>query len=201
MRIKLKTAEIQEYLKAPACEFPRYTTQLMNLANQNSQGTRAKIVGQMSDLIQECQCQTFDEWVRWYREKHPDAISNATDRVYSMIENLNEASPKIDREMVRLWVEDLVLVKTFAGLKFQEAILRKLAEIRGCAYRLSNPYEESTGIDGFVGEEAFSIKPVSYTSKKPTIQDSINIQIIYYEKKKDGIVFEIPDEPMTFELP
>ncbi len=34
-------------------EFPKYTTQLMNLANQNSQGTRPKVVGQMSDLIQE----------------------------------------------------------------------------------------------------------------------------------------------------
>ena len=37
MKIKLKNAEIQEYVSAPASEFPKYTTQLMNIANQNSQ--------------------------------------------------------------------------------------------------------------------------------------------------------------------
>ena len=63
-----------------------------------------------------------------------------------MHENLAEASPKIDRDLVRRWVEDLVLVKTFTGLRFQEAILRKLAELKGCDYRLAHPYEESQGI-------------------------------------------------------
>ncbi len=193
MRIKLRNAEIQEYLNIPGNEFPKYTTQIMNLANQNSQGTRATVVGQMSDLIQECPADTYDDWAQWYKERYPDAIDRATARVFKMIENLNAASPQIDREMVRTWVEDLVLVKTFTGLKFQEAILRKLAEIRNCDYRLSNPYEESMGIDGFVGEEAFSIKPDTYTSKDPTVHDSINVQIIYYDKKRDGIVFEIPD--------
>ena len=193
MRIKLKNADIQEYLSAPSCEFPKYTTQLMNLANQNAQGTRARVVGQMSDLIQESPARTYDDWVQWYRERYPDAINRATDRVFEMIKNLNEASPQIDRDMVRTWVEDLVLVKTFAGLRFQEAILRKLSEIKGCAYRLSEPYEESMGIDGFVGEEAYSIKPVTYSSKMSTVQDSIDIQIIFYDKKRDGIVFEIPD--------
>ena len=31
--------------------FPKYTTQLMNLANQTAQGTRPKVVGQMSELF------------------------------------------------------------------------------------------------------------------------------------------------------
>ena len=44
MRIKLKNAEIQEYVNAPASEFPKYTTQLMNIANQNSQATRPRHV-------------------------------------------------------------------------------------------------------------------------------------------------------------
>ena len=95
--------------------------------------------------------------------------------------------------MVKSWVEDLVLVKTFAGLKFQEAILKKLAEIEGCDYRLAEPHEESQGIDGFVGEEAYSIKPSAYDAM-PTVAESIEVKIIFYEKKSDGIVFEIPGE-------
>ena len=174
-------------------EFPKYTTQLMNIANQNSQATRPRHVGQLSDLIQEFPGQTFEEWVRWYQERYPDAIDEATDRITAMIENFKEAVEKIDRNLVKSWVEDLVLVKTFAGLKFQEAILKKLSEIKGCAYRLAEPHEESQGIDGFVGEEAYSIKPSTYDSM-PTLAESIEVKIIFYEKKRDGVVFEIPEE-------
>lgn len=193
MKIKLKNAEIQEYVNAPASAFPKYTTQLMNVANQNSQATRPRHVGQLSELIQEFPGQTFEEWVTWYREQYPDAIDEATDRIISMIENFNEAVEKIDRAMVKSWVKDLVLVKTFAGLRFQEAILKKLAEVKGCDYRLAEPHEESQGIDGFVGEEAYSIKPTTYDAMQ-TLAESIAVKIIFYEKKKDGVVFEIPED-------
>lgn len=193
MKVKLKNAEIQEYVNAPASEFPKYTTQLMNVANQNSQATRPRHVGQLSELIQEFPGQTFKEWVTWYQEQYPEAIDEATDRIISMIENFNEAIEKIDRTLVKSWVEDLVLVKTFAGLKFQEAILKRLSKIKGCDYRLAEPYEESQGIDGFVGEEAYSIKPGTYDSM-PTLTESIEVKIIFYQKTKDGIVFEIPED-------
>ena len=193
MKIKLKNAEIQEYVSAPASEFPKYTTQLMNVANQNSQATRPRHVGQLSELIQEFPGQTFEEWVVWYQERYPDAIDEATDRIISMIENFNDAIAKIDPSMVKSWVEDLILVKTFAGLKFQEAILKKLSEIKGCDYRLAEPDEESQGVDGFVGEEAYSIKPSTYDAI-PTVAESIEVKMIFYEKKADGVVFEIPEE-------
>ena len=116
------------------------------------------------------------------------------DKIVKMLENIEDGSLKIDRAMVRVWVKDLVLGKSFTGLKFQEAILKKLAEIRGCDYRLAEPYEESQGIDGFVGEEAYSIKPNTYNTL-PNLQESIEAKIIYYEKKSDGsVVFEIPED-------
>ena len=193
MKIKLKNAEIQEYVNAPSSEFPKYTTQLMNVANQNSQATRPRHVGQLSELIQEFPGQTFEEWVTWYQEQYPDAIDAATNKIMSMVENFSEAVQKIDPAMIKSWVEDLVLVKTFAGLRFQEAILRKLSEIKGCDYRLAEPHEESQGIDGFVGEEAYSIKPNTYDAM-PTLAESIEVKIIFYEKKSDGVRFEIPED-------
>jgi hypothetical protein len=42
-------------------EFPKYATQIMNLANQNAQGTRPRVVGQMSELIQEFRGRRFNE--------------------------------------------------------------------------------------------------------------------------------------------
>ena len=193
MEIKLTNAEIQEYVDAPACEFPKYTTQLINLANQNSQATRPRHVGQMTELIQDFPGKSFEEWVQWYKKQYPGAIDDATEKIIAMIENLEIALPKIDRAMVKAWVEDLILVKTYTGLKFQEAILRKLAERKDCDYRLAEPHEESQGIDGFVGEEAYSIKPSSYESM-PYLSESIEIKMIFYEKKQDGVVFEIPED-------
>lgn len=192
MKIKLKTAEIQEYVNAPTSEFPKYTTQLMNLANQNSQATRPRNVGQLSELIQEFPGHTFEEWVEWYQHRYPQAIDEATDKIISMVKNFDNAIQKIDRNLVKSWVEDLVLVKTFAGLRFQEAILKKLSKIKGCEYRLADPFEESKGIDGFVGEEAYSIKPTTYELKQSLAED-IEVKIIFYEKKSDGIVFEIQE--------
>lgn len=52
----------------------------------------------------------------------------------------------------------------------------------------------------YVGEKVFSIIPIIYTSKASTVHDSIKVQLIYYEKKRDGIVFEIPDELLTFKF-
>lgn len=194
VEIKLKNIDIQELLNVPTYEFPKYTTQLMNLAGQNSQATRPPTVGQMSELIKEFPGKTFEEWVTWYQKQYPDAIDDATDKIISMIEKLKDASLEIDRDLVRLWVEDLVLGKTFTGLKFQGAILAKLAEIKGCNYRLADPNEESQGIDGFVGKEAYSIKPKTYNTL-PNLRESIDAKMIFYEKKKDGsVVFEILED-------
>jgi len=38
------------------------------------------------------------------------------------------AEDKGTKEMVREWVEDLVLLKTFTGLKFQESILKRMED-------------------------------------------------------------------------
>jgi len=71
------------------------------------------------------------------------------------------------------------------GLKFQEAILKSLADEYNFSYRLSGPEEEAKGIDGFVGNVAVSIKPSTYQTK--VLQEKIGVLIVFYEKTKDGI--------------
>lgn len=190
MKIKIKNEELIKELVGEAKNFPKYTTQLINLANQNSQGTRPKIIGQLSELIQECPSKTYEGWKKWYLEKHPKAIDNATGKINQMIEKLKEAIKLIDRPMVRSWVEDLLLEKTFIGLRFQEAILKKVAKIKNTTYRLSKSEEESRGIDGFVGKIPVSIKPGSYKTKK-MLKENIDVKIIFYEKKKSGLDIDI----------
>lgn len=188
--IKIKNSELIEEISGEAKHFPKYTTQIINLANQNSQGTRPKIVGQLSELIQQCPHKEYEKWKEWYLAKHPSAIDDATKKILEMIEELKKAINKIDGQMVRKWVEDLVVDKTFIGLKFQEAILKRIAKIKNKAYRLASPQEESKGIDGFIGEVPVSIKPITYKTKN-MLREEIKAKIIFYEKVKDGIIVDM----------
>ncbi len=131
MIIKIKNEELAKELVGERKKFPKYTSQIINLAGQNSHGTRPKVVRQLSELINECPEKSYEGWKKWYLKKYPKAIENATEKIDLMIKNLEEAISKIDKKMVREWVEDLVLEKTFIELRFQEAILKKIAKIKG----------------------------------------------------------------------
>jgi hypothetical protein len=178
--------EITEDLVGETRTFPKYTTQILNLCNQNAQGTRPSVVGQMSNLVQECPYRTYREWREWYLSKKPNAISEATLRIKNMVNNLRTALALIDDNMIKFWVEDLVIAKSFTGIHFQQAILSRVAKMRRTTFRMARPEEESKGIDGYLGQDKVSIKPETYRSKLG-LPESIRIPIIYYEKLKEGI--------------
>jgi hypothetical protein len=189
MKIILKNNKITQDIVGKIVEFPKYTTQIMNLANQNAQGTRPKVVGQMSELIKQFPGETYEEWVQWYNEQRPNAIDEATEKVYAMVKSIDNSISEIDKNMVRQWVEDLVLTKTFTGFYFQESILKAISENKRLEYRMATPQEESKGIDGFIGDIPVSIKPITYKTMS-RLQENIEVRIIYYEKLKDGIRVE-----------
>lgn len=189
-QFKISSAEIKSLIGIESFEFPKYSTQILNLANSNAKGTRPAVVGQMSELIQEFSGKSIKEWEKWYLERHPDAIEKATEKIMEMVENFKVVIDQIDKEMISSWVKDLVIIKTFMGLKFQEAILSKVANIFNTTYRLSPPEDESKGIDGYIGDLPISIKPVTYKLKK-SLDEKINIKIIYYEKVKNGLKIDL----------
>ena len=193
MKFNISNAELSALNDITNPEFPKYTSQLINWANQNAQGTRPRIVGQLSDLFPEYQASTYNidisDWEEWYTEKYPDAIEEATDKIFNQVENLKEAIKLIDKSMVRKWVEDLVISKTFSGMYVQRAILAKISDMRKEPFRLASPEEESKGIDGYVGDTAYSIKPVTYKTMG-RLSESIDIKMIYYSKKKSGLLVE-----------
>ncbi len=193
MQFKIKMDEIRQILEIESPTFPKYATQIINLANQNAQATRPRVVGQMSELIQEFSGKTLEEWEEWYLAKYPDAINVATQKILEMIDNFKDVLDKIDENMIRQWLRDLIIVKTFIGLKFQEAILRKIAEKFKTNFRLADAEEESKGIDGYVANIPISLKPISYKSKNMLLE-TINVFIVFYEKQKDGLKITIPED-------
>jgi len=193
---RLKNEDIRAYNGGEPTEFPKYTSQLINWANQNAQGTRPKVVGQMSELFPEFQNSgekvTLENWERWYLERHPDAVETATDKIDSQIKKLRKAIKLIDRDMVEAWVRDLLISKTYDGLYVQGAILAALAKKWGEKFRLADPEEEAVGIDGFVGGTPFSVKPESYKTMG-RLSERIEVKMIYYKKTKQGLTFWVEE--------
>lgn len=196
MIYNLKNESIESYNESENYSFPKYTSQLINWANQNAQGTRPRVVGQMSELFPEFMNHTqqisLAYWKRFYLMQHPDAFDEATDKIYAQIENLREAIQLIDRDMVKHWVEDLIVNKTFNGLYVQKAILASLAELKGVDYRLATPDEEARGIDGYVGDTPYSVKPDTYKTMG-RLSEVIDVKMIYYTKTKTGLKIEVED--------
>jgi len=118
MKKKIYNSEIEALSNAEEYDFPKYTTQIINLVNSNAQGTRPAVVGQMSELIQEFPGRSLAEWIEWYNKKEPDAVKNATERIWAKLQEMKEAVGLIHRDMVENWVKDLVYNKTYCGLKF-----------------------------------------------------------------------------------
>lgn len=196
MKYTLKNENVESYNESNTFSYPKYTSQLINWANQNAQGTRPVVVGQMSELFPEFMASgeeiTIENWRNWYIARYPDAFEKATDKIYAQVQNLRNAIPLIDREMVERWVEDLVIAKTFNGLYVQKAILASLAERKRTTYRLATPNEESVGIDGYVGNVPYSVKPDTYKTMG-RLPETIAVKMIYYTKTKTGITVEVEE--------
>lgn len=194
-KVKIPNSDIEKLSNASQYPFPKYATQIINLLNSNAQGTRPAVVGQMSELIQEFDGKTLEEWIEWYSSKQPDAVTKATDKIFNMYQLMSEAFAAIDRQMIEAWVKDLVYNKTYCGLKFQSAIIAFLAGQYNKDWRLANAEEEAQGIDGFVGDTPVQIKSSTY-KLEARLGENIEIPIVYYDKKKDGISIEF--DPTLF---
>ncbi len=191
-KVKMKNSDVEQLSNASQFPFPKYATQIINLLNSNAQGTRPQVVGQMSELIQQFNGHTIQEWIDWYSQRQPNAVENATERIYNMYNLMKDAFNSITKEMIEAWVKDLVYTKTYCGLKFQSAILAFIAEKKNTTWRLANVEEEAQGIDGYIGNQAVQVKSVTYKMES-RLSEIIDVPIIYYDKKKDGISIEFDD--------
>jgi len=196
--IEITFEEEREILELPPKpELPKYSSQLINLANLFAQGTRPKVVGQMSELIKEFRKnggRTFEDWKGWYLQKYPNAIDEATEKIWDMLNNFKETLEQLKKDDVRKWVEDLVLIKTYEGLMLQDVILKKVAEEIGGNYRPATIEEESKGIDGIIiiddKQIPVSIKSKTYVNQEKHLPEELEGHLIIYEKKKNKIIVD-----------
>lgn len=190
---KITNEEIAKLSNASIYPFPKYTSMLINQINQTAQGTRPKVVGQMSELIQEFEGNTLEEWIEWYNETYPNAIEEATEKIFAQYMKQRDAMLSINKDLIREWVKDLVYTKTFCGLKVQQAIITHIAKTLNKPWRLSTKEEEAKGIDGFINNKPVQIKSNTYKVEN-YLNENIEVPIVYYDKKKDGLFIEFQPE-------
>ncbi|MDM7274038.1 MjaI family restriction endonuclease [Sulfurihydrogenibium azorense] len=94
MEFKIENEEIRELMNIQGAEFPKYATQIINLASQNAQATRPKVVGKMSELIKEFTGKTLEDWEIFYTKKYPQGIEDATQKILEMIKNFKNVIMK-----------------------------------------------------------------------------------------------------------
>lgn len=145
----------------------------------------------MSELIKEFRKsggRTFEDWKKWYLQKYPNTIDEATEKIWNMINNFKETLEQLERDDVRKWVEDLVLIKTYEGLMLQDAILKKVAEELGGNYRPATIEEESKGIDGVIiiddKEIPVSIKSKTYIMQEKHLSEEFRGYLLFMKRRK-----------------
>ena len=179
-RIRLEEAEegIDVHLN-----LPKYTSYILNEIVRNSKANYPNVVGQMTEIAPQHFDKTQKEWEDWYLENYPDAIENATDKAYDMLLKHKMAMESIDRELVKAYMTDLVLVRSRKGLIYHDMILDYLSKKYNTTYRLATPEEESKRIDGYVGDKHIQIKPHTYLNK-PRLQEEFPCDVVFYKDTK-----------------
>lgn len=170
-----------------AHEFPDLTSDLISLANHLSKATTRKKLGNPTSVIEEFEGKTFESWERFYEQKRPGALDTASREIYSAIEKLRKALGLVDEALVRHWVEEAVLKRTYAAWRIQETILKHIAKLQGKPFRQADDLESEAGIDGFIGEHPFSVRPVSHYFKGPPEEQDAQVDVVYFEKAKSGL--------------
>jgi hypothetical protein len=95
---------------------------------------------------------------------------------------------QIDKKMVHEYLRDLVLFKTYEGFDIQEAILKKLGDMFDSKIHRADAEDESKGIDGYIGDQPVSVKPVSY---KDNLQEDIEVPIVFYDENKSNKTMKV----------
>ncbi|GAA0725748.1 hypothetical protein J2744_001010 [Halorubrum trapanicum] len=182
---------------------PKYTTYLLRPAVNLSQSNRPKVVGQMSDIIEEFRQKhpdgTFEDWVNYYKEEYDgdDRLAEATEIAYPMVEKMRAAFEQINEDMTHDFLRDLVLFKTYEGFDVQETVLRKLGEMYDEDVTRATAEDESKGIDGYIGDQPVQIKPVTYPDD---LQEGIDVPIVTYDENKSNKAMTVNASELSEEM-
>ncbi len=199
--IKLTATDFKNVVRRDRCSFPLNTKPILNIATQNSQCTRAKIVGSMKETFLEFQKArqglSVDDWENFYlNTKGGHAkIQAATDKLFEYLNKMPLDHSVFTRQLAQEYILDLVINKTHYGMSGEYHAVLAASTHFELPYRFSTAEEESQGIDAWIGTFPVQVKPHDSVAKHHVrnTADTEKTLVITYEAKKDRCFIQNPE--------
>jgi hypothetical protein len=199
--IKLTNKDFKELVQRDRYDFPTYSKPILNIATQNSQATRVKYVGSMkeqfSQFLRQPGVKEVDEWEKFYYEQCDgrNRIQQSAERVLEMVRKMPLDQSVFDIELCRRYIEDLAINKTHYGMSGEYYSVLAVAKYFGMEHRFSDAYEESQGIDAFIGDFPAQVKPhdsviMHHVRNHADVDKTL---VITYEEKKNTCYIHNPE--------
>jgi len=196
--IKLTSKNYGSVIQRQRREWPKYSTQLMNVASQNCKATSPKNVGSMKELWTEMRNQgipgTLENWTEFYKSKKGEGLLiDAGQKIYDMLVKMGITWISLD--MAMQYVKEVVYNKTQMGLGGEEMAVQVVAGYYNLPYRFSTPEEESKGIDAYIGNYPVQVKPHDSVFKAHVHNhaDKDKVLFVTYENKKQVCYIHNPE--------
>lgn len=192
-KLRISSEEREIIVRGTREEYPKYVSQLLNLANQNAQATRAEYVGKMNDILREFDSThpegTYDDWVDFYMSGYngDEKISHSAERLYDMVEKMREAMQEIDEEDAERYVSQLVLYKTYMGNDIDEVIARKLEQVYSREVQLT----PKDWVAGYIDDISFVLQSLDDGVKTKSPENAVTV---YYRVESDNSIVIDPHE-------
>jgi len=161
--IKLTAKHYRDVAQPCRRSWPKYATQLMNIATQNSKATHVKDNGSVKELWLKMRNQgikgTLENWTNFYQQERggEQNLINSGKKVYAMLQKMGILW--ITEDMCIDYIKELVYNKTHMGLGGEEMAIQAIAKYYQLPYKFSNAQEEVQGIDGWIGKWPVQVKP------------------------------------------
>ena len=188
--------------------WPKYYTQLLNVASSNSKAASPKNVGSVKEAFTKMREQgipgTLSNWIKFYNKTYgKDKLVAAADKIYTMLQKME--IKHISRDYCGEYIKELVYNKTQMGLGGEERAVIAVAGYYNLKYKFSTPQEESKGIDAWlVGKNKdvpIQVKPQD-NIKKSHVHNQVDtnyLLYITYEDKKPICYIQNPEVMSRYE--
>lgn len=196
--IKLTAKNYKGVIQRQRREWPKYATQLLNIAGQNCKAFDPKKVGSAKETWLEMRGQnipgTLENWENFYNAKpFAQNIPGQAQKLFEMIQKMKVGG--IDLSMCEDYIKEVIYNKTHMGMGGEEMALQAVAEYYNKTLRFSTADEEAQGIDGWIGNQPAQVKPEGSAFKGHVHNhpDREKVLLVTYVPKKQVCYIHNPE--------
>jgi hypothetical protein len=161
--LKLTAKHYKNVIARQRQSWPRYATQLMNLAAQNVQAFRPAHLGELVKAFQDMRGSgipgTLQNWEQYYNTHYGvERLVVAGRKIHTMLQKMG--IQWITEDMCVDYTKEAVYNKTHMGCAGQEMAVEVVASYYKLPIRWPTPQEDSAmGIDAWIGGVPVQVKP------------------------------------------